>query len=695
MKKILTALGVTALCFSMVCSLGAQENFTTLDQVNVNGGTVEMSVSGETKYHAFTVSNPPRIVIELTNAEHNVKDKEVEINDGIIKRVRSGQFQNEPVKAVRVVVDLVKMTEYQIKGNGKTITLVLNGDFARKAPAEQAKPEPPIVKAVSIAPVPAAPLVPAPKPVPVPLPAKLVPQDKAPDAPAKAPAENTDVPAAPAKTEKTAPEKPAPAAQEKPSLQKEAVPAELAAPPAPVKEAIAAAAPAPAVKPKPSKQAKEITPSAPAASSSYTGGPSRVTLPTKPITVDFEEADIRDVLRILSMKSGINIIYGGDVNGTITMRLENVPFDKAFETILSLKGLVGQEQGANILRVATPAKIAEERSQAVTFTKVFPLNYAKGEEVKSNLDSIRSAEGRRGNISVDARTNSLIITDTPEGLSSVERIISDLDRKPAQVIIEARIVEVVLTDDLDLGISWQYADTPVNTPGNVIAIGATKSEVSSQAMGSGAIGGNTVVTPLAPGAGGTGVAFPASAVSGQMSGISFGIIQNQLRLNGMLSALAQKGLSKILSTPKVTTINNKEARIMVGQKIPFTTTTVTPTGSTQSTNFLDVGIKLTVTPTINIDQKITLAVHPEVSLFVRADAAGPVIGTREAQTTVLVNNGETVVIGGLITEDEKKLGTQVPLLGDLPVIGYLFKRDFRTKERTELLVFLTPQIVGN
>jgi type II secretory pathway component GspD/PulD (secretin) len=161
----------------------------------------------------------------------------------------------------------------------------------------------------------------------------------------------------------------------------------------------------------------------------------------------------------------------------------------------------------------------------------------------------------------------------------------------------------------------------------------------------------------------------------------------------VLSALAQKGLSKLLSNPKVTTVNNKEAKILVGQRIPYTTTTVTNTGSTQMTQFLDVGVKLTVTPTINADRKITLVVHPEVSLFVRADAAGPVVGTREANTTVIVNDAETVVIGGLITEQDIKQGTQVPLLGDIPIIGHLFKRQFDTKSRTELLVFLTPQIV--
>jgi type II secretory pathway component GspD/PulD (secretin) len=241
---------------------------------------------------------------------------------------------------------------------------------------------------------------------------------------------------------------------------------------------------------------------------------------------------------------------------------------------------------------------------------------------------------------------------------------------------------VVLNDSLDIGIQWQYAGVQ-NTGGNRVTIGNSVANAASP------IG----VTVSGVDTGGTGVSFPAAASGGQAGSIAFGIVANNNYLTGALTALAQKGLSKILSTPKVTTINNKEARILVGQKIPYTTSTVSNGITSQSTQFLDVGIKLTVTPTINIDNRITLKVHPEVSLYVRADPAGPVIGNREAETTVLIQDGETVVIGGLITEEDRKVGTQVPLLGDLPIIGHLFRRDLKTKDRTELLVFITPKIL--
>lgn len=640
MKKLLQIASM-AVAMAVSCSVSAQEGFRTLDKIATDANSVSMTVSGETKYHAFKITNPPRIVVEFTNTEFDAKERELTGTGELIKRIRGGQFQNEPVKIARIVVDLVKMVEYELKGEGNLVKLMLSGPQTAKETAEtqeavsEDKDDTPVVIA---------------EPVTEKDTEKI--DIKSPKASKAIPSMDSTEPLIDVKAEMGASKTAAPAAV-KPAL----------------------------------KQKKAAAQQAQTSKS--------VVMPKKPITIDFEEADIKDVFRMLSMKSGINIIYGPDVSGTITLRLENVPFDKAFETILALKNLVSQEQGPNIIRVATPAQITEERAQAVTFTKVFPLNYANAEDVKGNLDSIRMAEGRRGSISVDLRTNSLIITDTPEGLVSLEKIIRELDCRPAQVIIEARIVEVQLTNDMDLGIQWQYAKTLVNEPNNRVTIGMTEAAVGNRALGADATVGDVLTSPVNTVSGGTGVSLPASAVSGQLSSIAFGIVSNDTYLTGVLSALAQKGLSKLLSNPKVTTVNNKEAKILVGQRIPYTTTTVTNTGSTQMTQFLDVGVKLTVTPTINADRKITLVVHPEVSLFVRADAAGPVVGTREANTTVIVNDAETVVIGGLITEQDIKQGTQVPLLGDIPIIGHLFKRQYDTKSRTELLVFLTPQIVEN
>lgn len=637
MRRIVSGLIVGTLLLGHCPVMTAADPWVVLSGVALSGNVVTVQLSGAAKHHAFVLENPDRIVLEFSNTICEARQKEVAGDGAVVKSLRCSQFKNSPTKISRVVIDLAKKVEYEIAAGAAGVTVTLNPPVQSTSPQSSAPAE------VVAEPVAAAPS-----------------------------AEETSyaLASAVADTTSTVPTVAAEPASTAPSAAAELTPAAAAIP--------VVQAQKPALKAAPEKPAAQ---------------PQRTVLPKKKITFDFEEADVRDVFRILAMKSGINIIYGADVSGVLTLRLDNVAFDKAFETILAIKGLVMQDQGPGIIRVVTTQKLTEERSQAVTFTKVFPLNYAKAEEIKINLDAIRSAEGRRGSITVDARTNSLIVTDTPEGFISLGAIIAELDKRPVQVIIEAKIVEVVLNKSMDLGIQWQYANTLKNDADGQVYIGGTRAETSDEAMGGSAAVGSTVVSPLSTSEGGTGVTFPASAVSGQISSIAFGVVSNETRLTGLLTALAQRGLSKLLSSPKVTTINNKEAKIMVGQKIPYTTTTVSNSGATQETQFLDVGIKLTVTPTINSDQKITLNVHPEVSLFVRADPAGPVIGTREAYTTVIVNNGETVVIGGLITDEDRKAATQVPLLGDIPIIGHLFRQDYKSKDRTELLVFITPQII--
>jgi len=603
----------------------AQKNFVTLDSVQLKGQTIILDLSGPTQFNAFSLDNPQRLVVDLKDTEINVARREIS-GSGDITQIRLGQFQNEPQKICRMVVDLKNKVPYEITTDGKKIYVQIN-----PAPSGAIPPK-------------------------------------------------VEVVAEPLKE-----------GEEAAILSTATIsPTQISQPPKPT---------TPPVEKKTTVSPKAKTPSG---QPSVTE-PKKVTaleLPKNPVTLNFYEADLRDVFRVLSVKSGFNIIYGDDVSGTLTIHLENVPFDEAFNTILTLKGLVSQVTGTNIIRIMSPQTLAQERSQAVTFTRIFTLNYARADDIKSQLDTVRTAEGRKGSIAVDARSNALIITDTMEGLNSAAALITQLDRKPEQVLIEAKIVEVNLNKLSDLGIDWAYAATADLSGGGKLTTGKTSlvgtGQSSADEQGIGTVSAaQDVRIPQNPASGGTGASFPAAAVQGQLAGISFGLITDNSRLTLMLSMLAQKGLSKILSNPKITTINNQEAQILVGQKVPYTTTTVSPgVGSTQSTEFLSVGIKLTVKPTINADKRITLYVHPEVSLFVRADPAGPVVGTREASTTVLVKDNETIVIGGLIREEDQKLITQVPLLGDIPIIGNLFKRDYNSKDRSELLVFLTPHIIG-
>ncbi len=194
--------------------------------------------------------------------------------------------------------------------------------------------------------------------------------------------------------------------------------------------------------------------------------------------MDFQDADVRDVLHLLALKSGLNIIYGNDVTGSVSVHLDRVPFDQAFQTILTLKALVALPMGPKVIRVVTSTTLNTEQSQATTFTRVFRLNYADADDVKKPVDAIRTAAGRKGVSTTDSKTNSLVVTDTVEGLKEVEDLIPVLDRKPQQVDIESKIVEVQLNNETQSGISWQYAANGGSN--NQYQIGATKNSVGHQ-----------------------------------------------------------------------------------------------------------------------------------------------------------------------------------------------------------------------
>ncbi|MFA5858347.1 MAG: AMIN domain-containing protein [Elusimicrobiota bacterium] len=499
-----------------------------------------LNLSKTTKCSIFHIYNPPQLVIDLSNTVNKWEQKELTVNSGFIKGVRSSQYRTDPPAVTRVVIDLKQAVKYEAFRQDKNNRIVVN------------------LTAVDV------------KTKPV--------------------SNNSNV-----------------------NTTKKKVKADI----------------------------------------------TDVLLSNKqPVDLNFVDADIRDILRLLSEKTGINIIYGDDVKGNVSVSLDNVPFEEAMRTILDLKGLVAKSIGGNIIRVMTPEVLSQERSRAVTYTRIYSINYAKSSDLEVQLNAIRNAEGRKGSISTDLRTNSLIITDTEEGLEASEKIIVQLDIKPYQVQIEAKLVEIVLSENKNLGINW--AATQTNTSGS-----------DSQT-------------------GGINVSLPVPA----LGSISFGVVSNTLNLNAQLQVLMADSKTRILSNPRISTVNNTMASIIVGKKVPYSSIKVTANNqSTQSTEFLDVGIKLEVTPTINVDKRISMKVRPEVSLVSEFRPEGPVVATREANTTVIVKDGETVVIAGLIDDSDIEAAAKIPMLGDLPVLGAFFKRNQNTKERTELLIMLTPRIV--
>lgn len=422
------------------------------------------------------------------------------------------------------------------------------------------------------------------------------------------------------------------------------------------------------------------------------------TLPKNAITIDFDEADIRDVVRVLAEMSGINMIYANDLRGNVTIHLDRVPFDEVFSTILTTQGLVAQQIGNNILRILTPEALTTDRARSVTTYKTFILSYGKAAEISTHLSAVKISPTAR--FTIDDRNNAIIVTDTPEGLAAAERLILELDRKPPQVLIETKIVQIDLNKSLDIGIQWEYSNIKFgdNPLGEQKLLGSPR-YVEGTAPPDGVLGfrsqnstgGDIVAFPGAPGnQRGTGVNLPGP----RSTGISFGFLNSDEMLTATLSALETNRQGKTLTNPKIVTTNNQPAKIQIGQKVPFLQTTVSGTGTaTQSTVFADVGFIIDVTPTISIDNRIRLKVKPESSEVVGTSDAGPTINTTTAETEVLLQDGETIVIGGLVSERMIESANKVPILGDLPVLGVFFRNSSNTKTRQELLVFITARIV--
>lgn len=617
-----------------------------LETIEVVDDQVNIKLTEAPQYNSFLTANPPRLVIELLNTEYQAGAKAVEGKGRFVKRVRSGQFQRTPSMVSRIVVDLNEVAGYKVEEQAGGLAVKLVAAEA-SGPDEQAASEAPAA-------VPPAPAAPAEKP-------KVAAKPKAQD-PAPMSTENDPALAAMAASRS----------------------ADASSPP------IEKPAPAPVAKYR-----------APGTFSNRSDIMSR--LPKDRVSMDFDSMDIRDILSMLAQKAKINIIYGNDVSGTLTLHLSDVPFSEAFRTILTMMNLTTMQVGESILRVLTPAELARSRSATTAVTKVIPLNYTKASDLAVAINAVRTAEGRSGATTADSKTNSLIVTESVDSLLETERLISQLDVRPKQVLIEAKLIEVGLTNSLHYGIQWDYASfergkaagkqglTTVGTsvgPDNATAIGFPADQnVGVQGFGVGTL-------PGAAGRG-TGVALPASTVFGALT---LGRVTNTYFLNATLTAAAAQGKVKVLSDPKIATMNNVAANINVTTQFPYTTSNVAATGvTTQQVAYVNTGIELTVTPTINADGRITLDINPRVSqpsATVAASITGaPAVDSRNAKTIVIVKDGETIVIGGLISDSTSDQIAKIPLLGDIPIIGYLFRKKSVVRTRSELLIFVTPKIM--
>ena len=392
---------------------------------------------------------------------------------------------------------------------------------------------------------------------------------------------------------------------------------------------------------------------------------------TNLISIDFQGTSLYTVLNVLSMKTGMKLISDTNLyQRKIMLSLKDVTAEEALNALLDTYDLYYVKQGDGDIYVIK----SKSDGAHITVSRVIFCNYAKAEALKDIL-AIRSSSG--GKIVADTRTNSLIITDLADTLDKMENIIRSLDIPTQQVLLEARIVEFSITNDFAIGTQWNgLFRNGLENPYPYYPTGQTIENKWSPS--------NFLYT---------GGNVPASS----FGHVGVSILEGDWSINASIGAGMSDGEAKILSNPKLLVLNNQEASIDIIQEIPYTeSTSATSEGTLVSaTSFKEAGIRLKVKPQINRDGSIVLTVAPEQSYPARyADDGTPVINSTKSTTTLMLKSGETASIGGLIRENETNTIKKVPLLGDIPLLGYLFKSVEKNKTRTELTIFITAKIVN-
>jgi type IV pilus assembly protein PilQ len=423
------------------------------------------------------------------------------------------------------------------------------------------------------------------------------------------------------------------------------------------------------------------------------------------LSLNFQNVEVRAVLNVIADFTDLNIITSDTVSGNLTLRLKDVPWDQALDIILQTRGLDSRRSG-NVIWVAprdelaTREKLALESQQQIndleqTRTESFQMNYQKAADVQKLLsDATQRILSKRGSAVVDARTNTLFVQDTPSRLEDVRRLISKIDIPVRQVMIEARIVEASDTFSKSLGARIGYHDLrPYSgrigsaANGSRFSVGGNLDDVGGHA-GGGAQGGNPTFIPgsLASNMPATGFnSFPA----GQFSFILFNNAATQF-LNLEISALEADGKGKIIASPRVLTADQVEALIEQGTEIPYQQ--ASSSGAT-AVSFRKASLALKVKPQITPDGNVIMTLDVNKDQPGATTPAGVQINTKHVKTEVLVENGGTVVIGGIYEQNDRTDITKVPFFGDLPFVGIMFRNNVTTNSKTELLVFITPRIV--
>lgn len=395
------------------------------------------------------------------------------------------------------------------------------------------------------------------------------------------------------------------------------------------------------------------------------------------LSLNFQSVEVRTVLQVIAEFTGMNIITSDTVNGSLTLRLKDVPWDQALEIILQSKGL-DQRKVGNVVWIAPRDELAAKEKQALentkqirelepTRTEFFSFKYAKAEAWKTMLENAKTAIlSPRGSWVIDPRTNMLMITDIPAKLEEVRQLITKTDVPMRQVMIEARIVEASDGFSSELGAKLNFS-------------------YGSSGTTAAAVGSNVRTSDSS-------VSLPAAGINGfSAASIALAAASSHGLISLELSALEGEGKGKIISSPRLITSDQIEAIIEDGQEIPYSQTA--PNGAT-TVSFKKATLSLRVTPQITPDGHVMMNLKVNKDSRGTETTAGPAIDTKQIVTQVLAENGGTVVIGGIFTQTVKDTVTKVPFLGDIPILGYLFKETSKVDEKRELLIFITPRVIS-
>lgn len=403
----------------------------------------------------------------------------------------------------------------------------------------------------------------------------------------------------------------------------------------------------------------------------------------KKISVDFRDTPIDDVIRIMAEQADVDVVKSPKVTGNVTAKLSNVPLEEALKNILAAQGY-DYVMSKNMIRVAPTTEITQEAEKLVS--KIYRITYA---DIKGVEKALAKFVSQRGSLSTNPGTSNIIVTDTESKIKAIDTFIEEIDRITPQILVEARIYDITCKDRLDLGVEWNAGRNTsffdgsggITTPPGPLGINPSGD-----------------IDPFS-----TGVFSGATGkTSGTTGAFRFGWLRDSLDIDILLRAQQNLISAKLLANPRILVLDNERAQIKIMSEIPYQELTETSGGgSIGSTSFKDVGVSLDVIPHLTRDEMIRLDLKPTFSVqtsTVTFQAANlqypqPVVDKREASTTLLVKNGQTIVLGGLRKKDVTKQVNKIPLLGDIPILGYLFRFEGEDTVNSELVVFVTPWIM--